>query len=455
MIRKTVFALIFCMFCVISCSTPQNKPVTVTEEKADPSLKDKIIDYKEYYEDKSLKSEGKVLYKIIMNKPKRIKGQKWVYYYQGKPGVKMSEGEYTDDKQTGKWVFFFDTGKVKEEGTYTDGVTTGEWNVYYPTGELFTKSNYKAFQEKDDITGETKSVGHPDGTKISYYKKGTTTPLREEEYHNGKKNGRTQEYYETGKPKQFVMFKDDKKNGALNEWWESTSKQLKKTEGFFTDDKKMGYWKMYYNNGVVAMEGNFSADKPDGLWKFYSRESQLMKEGKYKMSKEEGLWTFYEYINGKKVISMELSVEGGMVSSGISRVYENGVITGEGLLNGIPKAIFQIYKNKQEAEIIESQNQPDDDPSQGLSSKWTGKWNHIKRNGLWTEFYPGSKNKKYEAQYMTDRKNGDYKEYYQNGKLKAEGKYLTDKKNDQWKFYSQDGSLDPSLSGLYMMDKKR
>jgi uncharacterized protein len=455
MIKKTVFALMLGIFCVASCSSPQTKNAGTTEEKADPSLKDKIIDYKEYYDDKSLKGEGKVLYKIMMNKPKRIKQQKWVYYVKGKPGIKMSEGEYTDDKQTGKWTFFFESGKVREEGTYTDGVTTGEWLVYYPTGELFTKATYKVFQEKDEVSGSMKSVGHPDGTKISYYKKGTSTPLKEEEYHNGKKNGRTQEYYETGKPKQFVMFKDDKKNGALNEWWESTNKQLKKTEGFFTDDKKTGSWKMYYNNGIVAMEGNFNADKPDGLWKFYSRETQLMKEGKYKMAKEDGLWTYYEYINNRKVMAMELAISGGMVASGGSRIYENGILIGEGDLNGIPKAIFQIYKNKQESETIESQNQPDDDPAQGLTSKWTGKWNHIKKNGLWREFYTGTKNKKSEANYMMDKKNGEYKEFYLNGKIKAEGKYLTDKKNDQWKFYNQDGSLDSALSGLYMMDKKR
>jgi len=55
---------------------------------------------------------------------------------------------------------------------------------------------------------------------------------------------------------------------------------------------------------------------------------------------------------------------------------------------------------------------------------------------------------------MMDKLNGPYKEYYPNGKIKAEGEYMTGKKNGEWKFYLQNGALDAENSGRYMLDKK-
>lgn len=457
--------LCFAVMLTFSCGSTQEKS---GQETADPKLKDQIIDQKEYYEDGTLKGEGKVLYKIVMNKPKRVKQQKWTYYFQGKTAVKMSEGNYLNDKQDGKWIFFYPDGKPKQEGAYTEGLNTGEWKSYYPTGELFWTGIFVIAQRKDDISGEMKKVAFLEGKRITYFKDGKVQ--MEEEYKEDKKNGRTQIYYSKGNPKEISMFKDGKKSGALNEWFENGKK---KTDGFFTDDLKTGSWKMFYDNGQMMMEGRFTEDKTDGLWKTYSREGLLMKEGKYSItkkevkdkdtgkmktdlkSKEDGLWKFYEYVNGKKNLYAEYAIEGGMVTSGTNKLYENGVLTGEGILSGNPKALFQIIVKGQPGEIIEGANQPEDDLLKNITSKWTGKWKPLKKSGAWTEFYPGTAKTKYTATFMIDKKNGAYKEYYPDGKIKAEGKYLNDKKNENWKFFKQDGSIDESLSGLYMMDKKR
>ncbi|MGL4368875.1 MAG: toxin-antitoxin system YwqK family antitoxin [Spirochaetota bacterium] len=285
--------------------------------------------------------------------------------------------------------------------------------------------------------------------KTSFYKTGKV--WKEEAMSGGKKNGRSQEYYEAGNPKEILMFKDDQKNGALNEWW-PTGKT--KTLGFFSEEKKVGNWKMYYSNGQPAIEGSFSDNKPEGQWKFYSREGQLMKEGKYSKGKEDGNWTYYEYDSGRRMIAMELAVEAGMISDGVSRLYQDGKITGQGKLKRIPaKAIFQFYKDGKPGEITEAQNQPDDDAASKTTSKWTGKWKPVDRNGEWTEFVPGSRTKKFEANYMIGKLTGKYKEFYPNGKVKAEGEYMAGKKNGIWTFYSENGSVDDSISGQYMSDK--
>lgn len=448
--RKNVLSLLFALIFAVSCGSAQVKDGSSNQEKADPSLKDKIVDYKEYYDDGSLKGEGKALYKIVMNKPVRIKQGPWTMYHKGTKLV-MSKGDYLDNLQTGKWTFFNKEGKVSEEGSYIEGATTGDWTIYYPTGEVNWKGRFAVFEEKDDVTGEIKKVGKLDGVRTTFDKAGKV--LKTEEFARGKKNGRTQEYYASGTPKVILAFKDDLKNGAINEWYENGKK---KTLGSFTNDKPSGSWQMFYSNGILSTQGSFNEGKPEGSWKFFSREGQQMKEGNYKAGLEDGYWTFYEYANGRKMISMELPLKAGMVTEGISRYFENGAIYGEGAVNGIPKGIFQVFKKGQPTgETIEGQNQPEDDPVQNITTKWTGTWKKMKRNGNWTQFYPGTRTKQFEAFYMMDKKSGDYKEYYKDGKIKAEGKYLNDKMNDQWKFYKPDGSVDESLSGLYMLDKKR
>lgn len=448
------------------CSSAQKKSSGSSEtEKVDPALVGKIVDYKTYYSDGSILGEGKALYKAVMNKPVYIKQQKWIQYYKGTNTIKQAEGEYKEDKQTGVWKLFFKDGKVQQEGTYTDGIATGQWTIYYPTGEVNWKAVFSIVNIKDDQTGDMKKNGQIEGVKTSYFKSGKV--WKEEEMHSGKKNGRNQEYYEAGNPKEIAMYKDDLKNGALNEYWPNAKP---KTQGMFiiadvidkktgkpTGDKiesKTGNWKMFYNNGQPAVDAVFGDNKPEGTWRFYSREGLLMKEGRYKAGKEDGPWTYYEYENGRKMISMELDVQAGMVGEKGGKVYQNGQFIGEGQLKRIPvKALFQIIKNGQNTEVIDAQNQPDDDDATKTTSKWTGKWKPIDRNGAFTEYFPGTHAKKIEATYMIGKLNGKYKEYYPNGKIKVEGEYLANKKNGIFTFYNADGSTDSVQSGQYMSDK--
>ena len=446
------------------CGSAQKKEGS-TAEKLDPSLVGTLVDHKTFYDDGSLMGTGKALYKGVMNKPVRIKQGAWIQYYKGTNTVKQAEGEYKDDKQSGAWKFFFKDGKLQQEGSFTDGVASGVWTVYYPTGEKSWSAPYSIVTEKDPQTGEEKKIGRIEGVKTSFFKSGKV--WKEEELHGGKKNGRSQEYYEAGNPKEIAMYKDDLKNGALNEWWPSGKT---KTNGFFTvteqiDKKtkqptgekietKVGNWKMFYSNGALAIEGAFVDNRPEGQWRAYSREGLLMKEGKYKAGKEDGFWTYYEYDNGRRTIAMELVVEAGMIAEGASRVYKKGVLFGEGQLKRIPaKALFQIYKDGKEAGIIDAQNQPDDDPASKTTSKWTGTWFAVVPNGIFAEFYPGTRSKKTEANYMIGKLNGKFTEFYPNGKVKAEGEYLAGKKNGNWKFYNADGSIDYEISGQYMSDK--
>ena len=55
---------------------------------------------------------------------------------------------------------------------------------------------------------------------------------------------------------------------------------------------------------------------------------------------------------------------------------------------------------------------------------------------------------------MMDKKNGKFKEYYQNGKTKSTGEYMFNKMNGNWTFYNKNGTIDKEQSGNYMNNKK-
>lgn len=64
----------------------------------------------------------------------------------------------------------------------------------------------------------------------------------------------------------------------------------------------------------------------------------------------------------------------------------------------------------------------------------------VKDNGNWTEFYNNGRVKKITG-YSNNRRNGSYVEYFHDGEVKLEGEYIKGKKNNKWIEYSPDGYI--------------
>lgn len=434
---KTKHLIIFlsAIALITSCSSSAKKTDTKTD-----NTKNGLV--KIYWEDKSLKGQGNVI--------NGVKTGRWILYHKGS-GEKLAEGEYVNDKQQGFWTYYHKNGTKSLEGNFLEDQKTGEWLAYYPDGNIMWKATY-VIKEKT-VSGFTIKAGTIEGIKIWYYQSGKI--WKEEQYTNGEQTGRTQEYYENGTPKIIAWYKAGQLNGQCNKWYENGKKQ---EEGMYTENKKNGNFKFYFDNGQVATTGSFVMDKPEGDWKFYSKEGLLQKDGKYNNGKEIGLWNFYMYPSRvQRVKIMELPLQGGMIDNTNEKAVlynEKGQIVGTGQLTGIPKGIYSIIKDGKQTGEISSSSVPADNPNEKISYTWTGKWETPKKNGKWTEYYPGTKAIKLEAIYLMDKLNGAYKEYYQNGKIKSEGEYLNGKMNGEWKFYNPDGSIDEAQSGRYMLGKK-
>ncbi|MBN2401251.1 MAG: hypothetical protein JXN64_02525 [Spirochaetes bacterium] len=436
-IKISLMAFIFITAILYSCSS--------TEKKAEIPEKVKDGPGKIYWEDGSLKGRGNFI--------NFQKDGKWTLFHKDSTS-KLAEGNYLNDKQNGNWIFFHRNGVKSLEGSFENDQKTGLWIAYYETSEKLWEARYVI------RTTDMGKIGGMEGKKITYYPSGSVK--MEEEYVKGEKKGRSQEFYENGTPKEISWFSDDKHNGKSNVYWPNGKL---KEQGIFQGGLRNGDWKFFYDNGQLQMAGNFIIGKLDikgeeqtlsqmnGKWQYFSKEGHLQKEGNYEKSKEIGFWRFYSYKNNVRQLKMELELKGGM-AAGKGKIYENGSLAGEGGLMGTVKALYIKLVNGKEAGEEQFSETPPDNPKGNISYKWNGNWSMPRINGLWSEYHPGGKNIKTEANYMMGKLSGKYKEYFSNGRIKAEGEYMNGKKNGMWKVYNENGTLNKEESGRWMIGKK-
>jgi antitoxin component YwqK of YwqJK toxin-antitoxin module len=65
---------------------------------------------------------------------------KWSYFFNN--GELESEGYFKEDNPHGKWFWYYKGGNVKSEGYYINGVKVGRWKTYSEQGSLVNLKTY-------------------------------------------------------------------------------------------------------------------------------------------------------------------------------------------------------------------------------------------------------------------------------------------------------------------------
>ncbi|NND94442.1 MAG: toxin-antitoxin system YwqK family antitoxin [Flavobacteriales bacterium] len=195
-------------------------------------------------------------------------------------------------------------------------------------------------------------------------------------------------------------------------------------EGEFTQFK--------YPNGMVSSEGYLLDGRPEGFWKTYYTDGSIKSVGNRKNFELDSVWTFYdnlgevteriEYLNGKR--------------NGITRRYKNGVITEKcefrnDTLNGL---CLQFEEGRLDKEI------PFKDGKQEGKGYSFDKEERISAILYFKAGFLRSKEKINRIDKL-GRKQGPWKEFYEDRSLKAEGTYVDDKKNGLFKSFNEKGEL--------------
>jgi antitoxin component YwqK of YwqJK toxin-antitoxin module len=111
---------------------------------------------------------------------------------------------------------------------------------------------------------------------------------------NGKTVEEIQEKYPDGAPKLVRYYNDDGKVKELIKEIQYYPDHNKFYEGEYKDNKKDGYWTVWYQNGKIWSEGSYSKGLDDGKRTGYYDTGQKHFEGNYDKGKMVGLWQFWD-----------------------------------------------------------------------------------------------------------------------------------------------------------------
>ncbi len=176
----------------------------------------------------------------------------WKEYYDDHS--LKSEGKYIRDKKTGTWKYYYPNGQLQETGDYENGKPEGKWVWYYPSGKLLREMTYYE--------------GKRDGVITEYDEEGNV--VLQGEYLEDKRESKW--VYQTGDAKEETMYSDDLKNG-----WDRiySNDGTLLYEGKFIDDNPNGVHKWYWPNGKLKKEGRYVMGIKTGDWKTYTDTGEL------------------------------------------------------------------------------------------------------------------------------------------------------------------------------------
>lgn len=193
------------------------------------------------------------------------------------------------------------------------------------------------------------------------------------------------------------------------------------SEGLMRDGKADGYWKTYYKNGKVKIEGNRRQFLLDSIWRFYDEKGRITKSIRYNEGKKDGLSINFDTLG--YFISTEFykkDVKDGPQKTFYSKsktktftIYVNGKAEGQALEFSADSLIIGISTYKGGIlQGYERINQKDE-----LNRK----------QGIWKEFYDNMELKRM-RQFNDDSLDGYVKDFDSKGNLLSTKKYNNGKR---------------------------
>ncbi len=311
-------------------------------------------------------------------------GQNKFYYQNGKLS---SEGIMRSGKPDGYWKTYFETGSLKSEGNRVNFLLDSIWKFYNETGKMVLTINYKN--------------GLKNGLRVTYLE----NEFISENFENDLKQGLTTYFFADSAINKTVTFVNGREDGLSKEFARdgrvisiTTYKKgyvvsRERINRLDAEGRKQGAWKFFHPNGLIKTEGKYQNDLKDGYFKEYNDKGKLL--------------TISKWIAGElqqNVVELtKLEIE--------KEYYPDGTIKSfQGYKNGLPEGIRREYAEdgKLVAGFIFKDGKK---VGEGIT----------KDEGL---------------------KNGDWKEFYTTGQLKAEGAYKDDEKAGKWTYYFADGKIE-------------
>ncbi len=152
----------------------------------------------------------------------------WVAFYEGTTDVKY-QGEFKNDIPVGKFIFFYENGKVRAKNTYLNNGKDSYVSMYHKNGKLMSMGKYLN-EKKDSVWVFLDEHGNY---------------LSQEHYKEGKRHGKSTTFY------------------AFNPKIDQGQPNLLEVAMYVKGEKEGEYLK-YYRNGKYMVQGNYSSGVLEG-----------------------------------------------------------------------------------------------------------------------------------------------------------------------------------------------
>jgi antitoxin component YwqK of YwqJK toxin-antitoxin module len=373
----------------------------------------------------------------------------WKSYYV--TGIKKSEGRRTNFLLDSIWIFYDQVGDTTEKINYLFGKKNGWYYKYKknPSQGLYLWS-------KELFAGDRK-----EGTAYLYFPDGKIqqTIL----YNGGKKEGLSKEYDKEGNiitlleyNKDFLISREkinrtDSKGLKQGEWKDFYPNGAIKCEKTYVDDLLHGYYKEYDNRArlVLTMLYEYGKivksrveDEPDiEVVNKFDQDGKLIYSGPFRNKIPVGF--HMEYGKDGKISNALIYNDNGLLLS-------EGIMDEAGNRNGTWKDLFPNGKTQADGQYFDNRR----------SGLWkfynidekveqTGYYNNGRPDGLWKWYYDNGTLLR-EEEYFQGQRDGSCTEYSSSGIIIAQGQYSDGEKNGEWKYSAGDYTEE----GKYIMGLK-
>ncbi len=331
------------------------------------------------------------------------------FYYDG--GALASEGTMRNGKPDGYWKNFYENGHLKSEGNRKNFLLDSLWRFYDEDGKLVLEINYKEGKKNgfrttyqgDEVTKETFVNDVKQGPTYVLYPNGKVK--MKIPFVNGLEQGVAREYDKDGRVIQLITYK---KGYIANR---------ERINRYDADGLPTGKWKWFYDDEKLRMEGTFNHGLKNGYFKEYDQDGNLVSVSKFVDGEKE--------VQAEELTKLDVRTD----------YYPNGTpkVIGTYDKNGIPEGVRREYSENGKVEkayifrhgkII----------AEGIFT------DAGEKEGLWKEYYPDGKLKATGA-YNKDEHNGLWKFYYPSGRLEQVGKYKNGVPDSTWRWFYSNGKL--------------
>ena len=200
----------------------------------------------------------------------------------------------TDSKgrRQGAWTDFYPNGQKRYEGQFKNDVCVGEFKYYDEQGQLkatntFDKSGTRALN-KSYSNGTLIATGYYVNQKKEgewrYYSKDNGKLLLVEENKAGKTHGSSKVYNPLNdRVAEEAWYVDGRRNGPSKQYYDSGTVMM---ECQYKDGLLNGPAKTYYPSGALKEEGEFMKGSKSGVWKTYNEDGDVVSTESYSAPSE-------------------------------------------------------------------------------------------------------------------------------------------------------------------------